>query len=326
MLDWNAPAIGFYEALGARPLDDWTVYRIDDEPLARLAGTRPCPPTSDARRRRMSRYFHPHIDRMAGYVPGEQPRDGGFIKLNTNENPYPPSPRVAEAIAQRLGERLRRYPDPLGTAFREAAARHHGVAPDMILAGNGSDDLLTIITRAFVGPGDASSAPTPSYILYRTLVELQDARLVEVPFRPTGRSTPTAFADRRREARLPGQPEQPVGHLPRRPTRSRALAERLDCPLVVDEAYADFAATDCVGLVARPPQRDRHPDLQQGLQPGRPPARLPDRPARDRRGADQGQGLVQLRHPQPGRRRRRARRPGLPRPRPAPGSSRPGAA
>ena len=78
----------------------------------------------------MSRYFQPHIDRMAGYVPGEQPRDGGIIKLNTNENPYPPSPRVAEAIAAALGERLRLYPDPVGTAFREAAARLHGVDPD----------------------------------------------------------------------------------------------------------------------------------------------------------------------------------------------------
>src|SRR5438128_10740122 len=102
----------------------------------------------------MSRYFQPHIDRMAGYVPGGQPRGGGFSKLNTNENPYPPAPRVAAAIGAALGERLRLYPDPLGTAFRAAAARLHRVEPDMILAGNGSDDLLTILTRACVGPGD----------------------------------------------------------------------------------------------------------------------------------------------------------------------------
>src|SRR3954447_18393562 len=115
----------------------------------------------------MSRYFLDHIDRMAGYVPGEQPQGGGFIKLNTNENPYPPSPRVAEAIAGALGERLRRYPDPVGTASREVAARHHGVSPEMILAGNGSDDLLTVITRSFAAPGDMVVSPTPSYILYR---------------------------------------------------------------------------------------------------------------------------------------------------------------
>src|SRR3954447_7618304 len=130
----------------------------------------------------MSRYFRPHIDRMAGYVPGEQPRDGGFIKLHTNEDPYPPPRRAAGAIREALGERLRRYPDPLGTAFREAAARLHQVVPDMILAGNGSDDLLTILTRAFVGPGDRVICPTPSYILYRTLVELQDGREVALAY------------------------------------------------------------------------------------------------------------------------------------------------
>src|SRR5262245_20663653 len=126
--------------------------------------------------------FRPHIERMAGYAPGEQPREGGFVKLNTNENPYPPSPRVAEAIARGLDGRLRLYPDPLGTAFRQVVARLHDVDPDWVLAGNGSDDLLTIVTRAFVGPGDAVLAPTPSYILYRTLAGLQDARILEIPF------------------------------------------------------------------------------------------------------------------------------------------------
>src|SRR4051794_2951853 len=100
----------------------------------------------------MSRFFQPHIDRMAGYVPGEQPREAGFTKLNTNENPYPPSPTVAEAIRHALDGRLRLYPDPVATAFRAAAAARHGVEADMVLAGNGSDDLLTILTRAFAGP------------------------------------------------------------------------------------------------------------------------------------------------------------------------------
>src|SRR5436309_2798947 len=96
----------------------------------------------------MSRYFQRHIARMAGYMPGEQPRDGGFTKLNTNENPYPPSPRVAEAIARALDGRLRLYPDPVGTTFRRAAAALHGDEPEMDLAGNGSDDLLPHLTRA----------------------------------------------------------------------------------------------------------------------------------------------------------------------------------
>ena len=119
---------------------------------------------------------------MAGYVPGEQPQGGGFIKLNTNENPYPPSPSVKEALVEAIDDRLRLYPDPMATEFRRTAAALHGVEPDMVLAGNGSDDLLTIITRAFVGPGDLAGYPTPSYLLYSTLIALQDGQPVVVPY------------------------------------------------------------------------------------------------------------------------------------------------
>ena len=85
---------------------------------------------------------------MPGYVPGEQPQAGKFIKLNTNENPYPPSPAVARAIAAVLERGLARYPDPMGAAFRRRAGEVLGVDPDWILCGNGSDDILTIVTRA----------------------------------------------------------------------------------------------------------------------------------------------------------------------------------
>jgi histidinol-phosphate aminotransferase len=189
---------------------------------------------------------------MAGYVPGEQPRNGGFIKLNTNENPYPPSPRVAGAIASALNDRLRLYPDPVGTAFRLAAARLHGVDPEMVLAGNGSDDLLTIITRAFVGPGDRIVYPSPSYILYRTLAELQDARAAEVAFSPEWALDPGAFAATRPQLAFLANPNSPSG-TSLSPGEVGALADRLDCPLVVDEAYVDFADSHCVGLVADHP-------------------------------------------------------------------------
>ena len=129
------------------------------------------------------------------YVPGEQPAAGRrVVKLNTNENPYPPSPRVAAAIDAGLDGRLRKYPDPLGNDFREAAARLCGVPADWILAGNGSDDLLTILTRAFAGPDDPVVYPTPSYILYRTLCEIQQARPVEVPFEADWTLDPDRFA------------------------------------------------------------------------------------------------------------------------------------
>lgn len=197
-------------------------------------------------------YFRPHIDRMAGYVPGEQPRDFDVLKLNTNENPYPPSPRALEAITGALDGRLRRYPDPVGTAFRQAAARRHGVDPDMILVGNGSDDLLTILTRAFVGPGDLLVYPSPSYILYRTLAELQDARVAEVPFAPGWSIDPASFVQPGVRLAFLANPNSPSGTT-LRPDQVAPIAEALDCPLIVDEAYADFAETDCVSLVASHP-------------------------------------------------------------------------
>ncbi len=190
---------------------------------------------------------------MSGYIPGEQPRDGVYTKLNTNENPYPPSPRVFDAIAAALTGSLRLYPDPLASDLRTAAAHLHGVDPSWILAGNGSDDLLTILTRAFVGPGGAVVYPTPSYILYRTLAELQNARPVEIPFEPDWSLDPDNFARAATSlaARLAfiANPNSPSGTaLSCRQVAD--LAQRLACPLVVDEAYADFAAEDCTRLVA----------------------------------------------------------------------------
>lgn len=194
----------------------------------------------------------PHVERMSGYVPGEQPRTGGILKLNTNENPYPPSPRVAEAIEEGLDGRLRRYPDPVGTAFREAAARLHGVSPEMILAGNGSDDLLTILTRACSGPGDVVVYPTPSYVLYRTLCEIQQARPVEVAFEPNWTLDPDRFAHPEATLAFLANPNSPSGTA-LSPDQVAAIAERLGCLLVVDEAYADFAESSCVGLVESHP-------------------------------------------------------------------------
>src|SRR3954453_20597789 len=127
--------------------------------------------------------LRPDVRRMAGYTPGEQPREGGVIKLNTNENPYPPSPRVLDAVRAALtGDRLRKYPDPLGTHFREVAGRVLNVDPESILIGNGSDDILTIVTRAFVPEGGLIVSPTPSYLLYKTLADIQGARYQTVPY------------------------------------------------------------------------------------------------------------------------------------------------
>jgi histidinol-phosphate aminotransferase len=195
--------------------------------------------------------FRPHIARMAGYAPGEQPQGGKFIKLNTNENPYPPSAKVVPAIQAAVERGLQKYPDPLATAFRTRAGQVLGVAPEWILCGNGSDDILTILARAYVGSGDWLRLPYPSYILYKTLAELQDASAEEVHFQSDW-SLGDDFArprERLRLAMLPN-PNSPSGTVVPR-ERVWELAERLPCPLLIDEAYVDFAEGDCLELVRR---------------------------------------------------------------------------
>jgi histidinol-phosphate aminotransferase len=196
-------------------------------------------------------FFRPEIDAMAGYVPGEQPQGGTFVKLNTNENPYPCSPAVADAVEDVLRRGLQKYPDPMAGAFRRRAAELWGVEPDWVLCGNGSDDILTIATRAFVGQGQRLRLPYPSYVLYKTLAEIQGAESEEVFFNRdwTLPDDFAAAADNLRLAFLPN-PNSPSGTvLP--PERVLELAEWLPCPLLVDEAYADFAETHCVDLVRR---------------------------------------------------------------------------
>ena len=194
-------------------------------------------------------YFRPEIEAMAGYVPGEQPQTDRFIKLNTNENPYPASPAVAEAVAEALRRGLQKYPDPMAGPFRRRVAELLGVEPDWILCGNGSDDILTIVTRALVGQGQRLRLPYPSYVLYKTLAQLQGAESEEVPFQADW-SLAEAFAQASDDLRLVflPNPNSPSGTMIA-PETILALAERLPCPILVDEAYADFAETNCLDLV-----------------------------------------------------------------------------
>ncbi|MFN3151048.1 histidinol-phosphate transaminase [Bremerella sp.] len=194
-------------------------------------------------------YFRPEIEAIAGYKPGEQPQGGKFIKLNTNENPYPASPKVAEAIRQRLDQGLEKYPDPIGTAFRIRAAEVLGVEPDWILCGNGSDDILTILTRGFVGDGEWLRLPTPSYILYKTLAEIQGADSEEIQFNEDW-TLPESFGTASNHLKLAflPNPNSPSGTVvPKK--QLREIADSLPCPILIDEAYADFADDNCIDLV-----------------------------------------------------------------------------
>ncbi|HEY1068686.1 MAG TPA: histidinol-phosphate transaminase [Pirellulales bacterium] len=200
---------------------------------------------------RAAALVRPEISAMAGYVPGEQPQGGKFIKLNTNENPYPCSPNVRLAIMAALDRGLQKYPDPTATAFRQRAGEVLGVPADWLMAGNGSDDILTIVTRAFVGEGQRLRLPYPSYILYRTLAQLQGADAEEIRFTPDF-ALPQAFGEGDSNLKLVflPNPNSPSGTVVS-PDAILAFAESLPCPLVVDEAYGDFAETNCLDLVKR---------------------------------------------------------------------------
>jgi histidinol-phosphate aminotransferase len=190
------------------------------------------------------------IAALAGYVPGEQPQGGDWIKLNTNENPYPPSPAVARAVASAAaGRTLAKYPDPVATAFRKRAGEVLGVDPDWIICGNGSDDLLTILVRTFVGAGQRLRMPFPSYILYRTLAGLQGAGCDEFRYARDW-SLDDGFGAAATDVRLAivANPNSPSGTL-LPPARVAELARSMDCAFVVDEAYGDFADTNCLDLV-----------------------------------------------------------------------------
>jgi histidinol-phosphate aminotransferase len=188
----------------------------------------------------MTSVFRPAIDAMPGYVPGEQPQQSGWIKLNTNENPYPPSPHVVDAIQRAATSRLNVYPDPHATAFRRVAAELFNVEPDWILPANGSDENLTIITRSFCDAGDAIGYPYPSYVLYESLAQIQGSRVLRLPLQ-TGWTWRAAEAARlAAEVRLfyVPNPNSPTGTLWSATELQQLLPER--GVLVLDEAYGDF--------------------------------------------------------------------------------------
>lgn len=189
------------------------------------------------------------VARMSGYAPGEQPKPGDtVIKLNTNENPYPPSPKVFEAIRSIGADALRRYPSPMADEFRRIAARVHGVTPECILAGNGSDDVLQIALRSYCGAGEVLASPDPTYSLYPVLAELADVSFVTVPWGPGWAVPVDALLAANPRAIFFANPNAPTGTwVP--PAEVSSLASRTDALVLVDEAYVDFAEGSCLGLL-----------------------------------------------------------------------------
>ena len=191
-------------------------------------------------------FFRPNIERMSGYTPGEQPHDSGFVKLNTNENPYPPSPKVLEALRAWVGPGLRLYPQPTAMPVRERVARMFDVDTTNVIVGNGSDDLLTIVIRSFVDPGDVVAYPVSTYSLYPALADIQGACAREVPF-PEDYSLPEGLFDKGARVTFLANPNSPTGTQAPLEEVGR-LADAVSGVLIVDEAYVDFADSDCMSL------------------------------------------------------------------------------
>ncbi len=191
----------------------------------------------------------PHVPHLQPYTPGKQPAEEGWVKLNTNENPYPPSPAVEGAIrAEAESGRLRLYPDPRSAELRSALAAHHGLEPGNVCVGNGSDDILNLLVRVFCGNPRGAAYTVPSYSLYPVLVAIRDGRAVEWSF---GRDM---TLDVERLAALEASilfltsPNAPTGVGFPAATLAE-LARTFSGLLVIDEAYADFADENAVGLV-----------------------------------------------------------------------------
>ncbi len=187
-------------------------------------------------------YERDNIRAMTGYAAGEQPRQARVIKLNTNENPYPATAAVAEALRKVQVEQLRRYPPPLADDFRRAAAACHGLDADCFMATNGGDELLRLAVTTFVDPGGAIGVAEPSYSLYPVLADIHNCRVVRVPLTGDWR-LPADYARQLNDAGVQlafvVNPHAPSGHLEPLDVLRR-LASEFKGVLVIDEAYADF--------------------------------------------------------------------------------------
>ncbi len=187
-------------------------------------------------------YERAAIARMQGYSWGEQPEDPRTIKLNTNENPYPPSPAVGQALAAFDPQQLRRYPNPTASKFRNLAAAHFGLQPAQVLATNGGDELLRLAFTTFLAPGQPFAMASPSYSLYPVLAAVAEAPVLEIPL-DTAWQLPNDFAAQLNAANVGlcclVNPHAPSGTLLPQSSLA-AIAKVFRGVLLVDEAYVDF--------------------------------------------------------------------------------------
>lgn len=199
-------------------------------------------------------YFRPAVDAMTGYVPGEQPRQKNIIKINTNENPYLPSPEISRVLQNFDLNNLRRYPDPTATQLREIISGLNNVKPENVIAGNGSDDILTMVFRAFTSPKLPVATLYPTYSLYFDLAAMQEAKVIKIELHNGDFSLPENPAELAKEANLfiITRPNAPTGNsFPF--DEMEKIVQSFDGIVLFDEAYADFATDSCMPLAVKYP-------------------------------------------------------------------------
>jgi len=196
----------------------------------------------------MNTFWSRHVGNLTPYVPGEQPQIEHLIKLNTNENPYPPSPRVIAAIKAETGEQLRLYPDPQSNRLKQTLSSYYGVAPDEVFVGNGSDEVLAHAFHAFFMQDAPILMPTVSYSFYQVYCRLYGIDAVLLPLDVGMRIDPDQYG-----ASCGGvviaNPNAPTGIALSLQEVERIVRAQPDRVVLIDEAYVDFGAESAISLV-----------------------------------------------------------------------------
>lgn len=202
----------------------------------------------------MSRFWSPIVHQLSPYVPGEQPKRDDLVKLNTNENPYGPSPRVLEAIQGELGDGLRLYPDPSASLLRQTVADYYGLKPQQVFAGNGSDEVLAHAFCALFQHNEPLLFPDISYSFYPVYCGLYDIDYEAIPL-TEGLGIQVGDYSRPNGGIIFPNPNAPTGCLLTLAEIERLLHSNTESVVVVDEAYIDFGGESAVSLI------DRYPNL-----------------------------------------------------------------
>ncbi|HEY9118435.1 MAG TPA: histidinol-phosphate transaminase [Marinobacter sp.] len=200
----------------------------------------------------MSKFWSPLVEKLTPYVPGEQPKMANLVKLNTNENPFGPSPRVVEAITAELNDNLRLYPDPEGESLKSTIAEYYGVKSDQVFLGNGSDEVLAHIFYALFQHGEPVLYPDITYSFYPVYCGLYNIEGKTVPLTDSFEIDPEDYRQPNGGIIFPN-PNAPTGRYLAIDSVEAIVAANPDRVVVVDEAYVDFGGESAIGLVEKYP-------------------------------------------------------------------------